>query len=80
MRTFEVGGQRIECTHFWLTTQNRPGAARFVPIYRMCRVVEQNDRWSVIRLVGLKSKPKRKIPTSQLVLANDAPKPLNVSC
>ena len=79
-RTFNIGnGQRISCSHFWLTTRNARGAARFTKVYRMCDLLEVNDNHAVIRLVGLKSKPRRKIPFSQLINASDAPKPLNVS-
>lgn len=66
-RKFRFGGRIESVTHAWRTHPALPGSARFSWIFRACQVVETDGDIAVIRLVGLESRPTRKVAAAELV-------------
>ena len=65
-KKLRVGNMTVIATHVWETHPRAYGAARFLFIHRLCRVVSQDGQTATIRLVGLKSKPKRTVPLREV--------------
>jgi len=67
MRRFNVNGVVVEASHAWKTNRFGRGAQRFEYIYRLCQVMSTDGESTVVRFVGLKSKPKKTVRTSEVI-------------
>jgi len=67
VRFFQVGQLRADVTHLWKTHPMVSGSRRFGYVYRLCRLVEVVGDHAKIRLTGLKSRPVRLVPVSEVI-------------